>query len=105
MTVEELNDARYGILRGIRGQFETQHQVLQQLTRLVVFGLPDDYFATFADNLSRVTLEDIHRVAQEMIDTEHLNILVVGDDSVIGQALGEMDVPLSRVNYEGHTIS
>ena len=105
VTVEEFNDARDGILRGIPGQFETQHQVFQQLTRLLVFELPDDYFATFADNLSRVTLEDIHRVAQEMIDTEHLNILVVGDDSVIGQSLGELGVPVSRVDYEGRTIS
>ena len=105
VTVEEFNDARDGILRGIPGQFETQHQVLQQLMRLVVFGLPDEYFATFADDLLRVTLEDIHRVARETIDAEHLNILVVGDDSAIGQALGELDVPVSRVDYKGHTIS
>ena len=105
VTVEEFNDARDGILRGIPGQFETPNQVLQQLTRLVVFGLPDDYFASFADDLSRVTIEDIHRVAKEMIDTEHLKILVVGDDSVIGQSIGELDVPVSRVDYEGRTIS
>ena len=105
VTVAEFNDARDGILRAIPGQFETQHQVLQQLTRMVVFELPDDYFATFADDLSRVTLEDIHRVAQEMIDAEHLNILVVGDDSEIGQSLQQLDVPVSMVDYEGRTIS
>ncbi len=105
VTREEFENARDGVLRGIPGQFETQHQVLQQLTRLVVFGLPDDYFATFADELSRVTLDDVHRVAEHMIDPEHLNILVVGDDSVIGDSLGELDLPVSRVDYEGQTIS
>jgi hypothetical protein len=40
-----------------------------------------------------------------MIDPDHLNILVVGDESVIGQAVGELDVPVSRVDYEGQTIS
>jgi zinc protease len=105
VTVEEFNDSRDGILRGLPGQFETQHQVLQQLTRLVVFGLPDDYFATFADDLSRVTLEDIHRVARDKIDAEHLNILVVGDDSAIGHTLKELDVPVSMVDYEGQRIS
>ena len=104
-TVEEFEDARDGILRGMPGQFETQRQVIQQLTRLVVFGLPDDYFATFADELSQVTLEDVHRVALEMIDAEHLNILVVGDEGAIGQSLEELGVPVSRVNYEGQTIS
>ena len=80
-------------------------QILQQLTRLVVFGLPNDYFSTFSDDLSLVTLDDVHRVAEHIIDPDHLKILVVGDDSVIGDSLEELDLPVSRVDYEGQIIA
>ena len=104
VTAEEFTDARDGILRALPGQFETMHQVLQQLTRLVVFGLPDDYFATFEDRLSRVTLDDVHR-ASDMLDTDHLSILVVGDGAEIELGIGELGLPVSKVDYEGRLLS
>ncbi|MDP6300005.1 MAG: pitrilysin family protein [SAR202 cluster bacterium] len=104
VTQEEFVDARNGILRSIPGQFETQHQILQHLTRMVVFGLPDDYFTTFADSVSAITLDDIHRAAEDMLDTEHLRILVVGDGDVIRSGVAELGIPVSDVDYEGRLL-
>ena len=103
VTPEELVDARDGILRALPGQFETMHQVLQQLTRMVVFGLSDDYFATFEDRLSQVTLDDVHR-ASDMLDTDHLNILVVGDGAEIESGISELGLSVSKVDYEGRLL-
>ena len=103
VTPQEFTDARDGILRSLPGQFETMHQVLQQLTRLVVFGLPDDYFVTFEDRLSEVTLDDVRR-AGDRLDTDHLSILVVGDGAEIESGIGELGLPVSKVDYEGRLI-
>jgi zinc protease len=103
VTEQEFADARDGILRALPGQFETMHQVLQQLTRMVVFDLPDDYFLTFEDSISAVTLEQVHR-AGDLLDTEHLSILVVGDGAEIESGISELGLEVSKVDYEGRLL-
>ena len=104
VTKAELEDARDGMLRGLPSQFETHGQTLQLLTRLVVFGLPDDYYSSFAASLQAVSLEDVHRVATERLDYEHLKILVVGDKDVVEPGLRELGLPFASVDYEGREL-
>jgi len=77
----------------------------QQLTRLVLFNLPDDYFTTYVASLEAITLEDMHRVATERIDDTHLKILVVGDRKVVQPGLEELGLPIVLVDYEGHALA
>jgi hypothetical protein len=71
---------------------------------MVVFGLPDDYFTTFADNVSEIALDDIHQAAEDMLDTDHLRILVVGDGDTIRDGVAELGLPVSDVDYEGRIL-
>ena len=104
VTGEEFETARDGILRALPAQFETQGQVLQQLGRMAVFGLPDDYFSHIADGVRAVDLDDIHRVATERIDDAHLKILVVGDREVVEPGLRELGLPIVFVDYDGRPL-
>ena len=104
VTPEEFEAARDGILRALPAQFETQGQVLQQLGRMVLFGLPDDHFAQIADKVRGVGLDDVRRVARERIDDAHLKILVVGDRSVVEPGLRELGLPVVPVDYDGRPI-
>ena len=104
VTKSELEDARDGMLRGLPSQFETHGQTLQLLTRIVVFDLPDDYFSSFTASLQAVSLEDVHRVATERLDYDHLKILVVGDKEVVEPGLRELGLPLASVDYEGREL-
>ena len=104
VTPEEFEAARDGMLRALPAQFETQGQILQQLVRLVVFGLPDDYFAGVADKVKAVELADVHRVARERIDDGHLKILVVGDGAVVEPGLGELGPPIVPIDYDGRPL-
>ncbi|MDA1347755.1 MAG: pitrilysin family protein [Chloroflexi bacterium] len=104
VTREEFDDARDGILRGLASQFETNSQTLQRVVLLEVFGLPLDYFSTYAEQIEALTLEDIHRVAAERLDEEHLTILVVGDRSTVESELREIGLPVVPVDYEGHPL-
>ena len=105
VSSEEFNDGRDGLLRGLPSQFETQAQTLQQLTRMVMFDLPASMFATYAANMEAVTLEDIHRVAQDRLDDDHLKILVVGDREAVEPGLRELDLALVMVDYEGNALT
>lgn len=104
ITEDEFNNAKDGILRSVPSAFETHGQTLQQLVRLVMFNLADDYFATYADRVEAITLEDVHRVATERVLDSRLKLLVVGDKSLVEPGLKELGVPIVHVDYEGQRI-
>ena len=104
VTLDEFNDSRDGILRGLPGQFETQQQILLLLTRLVAFDLPDDYFSGYVDSLNAVSLDDVNSLAKTRLDDGHLRILVVGDRAVVEPRLRELDLPVVAVDYEGRPL-
>ena len=80
---------------------ESQGQVLQQLSRVVMFGLPDEYYSTIMANLERVTLEDARAVASSRIGDGHLIVLIVGDRAEIEPGLKELGLPIIAVDNEG----
>ena len=104
VTQEELDNAKDGILRSLPSQFETHAQTLQQLIRLLTFDLPDDYFSSFAVELSAVSLEDVHRVARELLHDGRLNVLVAGDRETVEPGLRELGYPIVPVDYEGRRL-
>ena len=101
VTQEEFDDAVNGILQGLPNQFETHGQVLSQLVRLVAFDLPYDYFSTYADEVGKLSLADIHRVAKEHIKPGALKIVVAGDAERVAPALRELGYPVVPIDYEG----
>ena len=104
VTSEEFDGARDGIIRGFPSQFETQHQLVALLSRMVLFGLPDTYFSNFVSSIEAVTLEEVRRVASERITAENLKILVVGDRTVVESGIQELDLPVVLVDHEGRRI-
>ena len=105
VTQEEFDDARDGMFRGFPSHFETQRHLVQQLSHLVAFGLPDDYYSDYIANLEAVSLERLNEVAARRIDDGHLFALVVGDREVIEPGLQELGLPLVMVDYEGRKLT
>jgi predicted Zn-dependent peptidase len=105
VSTEEFQAARDGILQGFPGLFETNGQILQQLSNIAVFGLPDDYYSHVVANMEGVTLSETHRVAKERVDDEHLAVLVVGDREAVEPGLAEVGLPIVHVDYEGRRLS
>jgi zinc protease len=79
----EFQAAKDALLQSYPLSFETPWQTLGHLGPIVQFGLPHDYLATFSDNIGKVTLQDVQRVANERLNKDRLTMLVVGDRSVI----------------------
>ena len=100
----EFRDAIDGILRSVPSQFETQFQIISQLTRLVTFDLPDDYFAQFPNKIAGTTLEDVRRAGSDLLNVDNLNIVIAGDAEAIRTGLEELGLPIVEVDYEGRRI-
>ena len=104
VSEDEFQSARSGILQGFPGLFETNAQILQQLSNIAVFRLPDDYYSHFVGRMEAVTLDDTHRVAKERVDAEHLALLVVGDRDAVEPGLEKVGLPIVHVDYEGRLL-
>ena len=104
VTPTEFRDAIDGILRGVPSQFETQFQIISQLSRIVTFDLPDDYFAQFPAKLAQTTLEDVRRAGSDLLDVGNLNIVIAGDADAIRPGLEELGLPIVEIDYEGNSI-
>ena len=83
ITAEELDGAKAGLLLGYPASFERPGLVLNHLLQLVLFDLPDDYFQEMPARLSGVNLSEVHRMTSEHIQTDALQIIVVGDRETI----------------------
>ena len=104
VTETEFTDAVQGLLRSLPAQFETQSRIVAQLARMVTYDLPDDYLAMLPDSLAQVNLDDVRRVASELLDVDNLNIVIAGDASVIEPGLRELGLPIVHIDYEGREV-
>ncbi|MBI4547506.1 MAG: insulinase family protein [Ignavibacteriae bacterium] len=95
VTDDELTRAKNYLALGYPDNFQTIGQIAGQLSELVVYNLPDEYFNNYIQQVNAVTKEDVQRVAQKYFDPEKVAIIVVGDrkqieKGVSGLKLGPM---------------
>jgi zinc protease len=64
---------------GLPYLFETAGSTLAQYDSLDSYGIPFDYFATYAQRLQTVTAAAVQAVAVQHLAPEVLKVLVVGD--------------------------
>jgi predicted Zn-dependent peptidase len=105
ITDEELKTAKESLIQGLPQRFASVSAISNAITSLVVQGLPDDYYQTYAKNVSAVTKEDLLRVAKQYIDLNHLAIVIVGDRSLVEGPLKATGVaPITYIDLEGNPV-
>ena len=90
VTAEELAGAKQHFALSLPGYFENVNAIASMATTLCLYDLPLDYFRTLAASLDKVTIADVHRAAETYLKPEALDVIVVGDDAVVGKSLEEL---------------
>ena len=102
VTKEELANSISNNTLSLPGRWETAGSVLGSLSQIVQYGLDDDYFDTFADDIRSLKTEEVARVSKKLIHPDSLVWVVVGDRKMIEPALNELGFGKVRViNSEG----
>jgi zinc protease len=78
VTEKELADAKTFLTGAYPLRFDGNSRIASIMVGMQMQGLPVDYIATRNDKVNAVTLEDINRVAAELLDPENLHFVVVG---------------------------
>jgi zinc protease len=78
VTAEELEDAKTYMTGAYPLRFDGNAPIANIAVEMQIEGLPTDYIATRNDQVNAVTLEQINRVARNLLDPDKLSFVVVG---------------------------
>ena len=106
ITDEEIKTAKESLIQGLPQRFASVTAISGAITSLKTQGLPDDYYQTYAKNVSAVTKEDLLRVAKRYINLNHLAIVIVGDRAAVEAALKATNIaPITMLDIEGNPVT
>jgi len=77
-------------------RFETTAEVAGGLANVEIFRLPSNYFDTYRERISAVTVQDVLRVARAHLDPGRLQVVVVGNADAIREPIAALGLgPIS----------
>ena len=87
ITQQELQDVKDQILNSSVFEYDSYEEVLSERLSNEYRGLPADAFEQYIEGVKATTIEDVQAVAQEYLNPDNLQILVVGNKEEIGDQL------------------
>ncbi len=92
LTSKEIADAKDRMTKTLAGRWETSAAVAGALREIVAYGLPDDYYATYASQVQRATDAQINAAARRFVAPDQVVWVVVGDRAKIEPGLRELNL-------------
>lgn len=86
----ELEKAKQNLIRALPAMFETNASTVDAYTTLVLHGLPDTWYASYAANIRRVTAADVKAIARSVVPSKRLVVALVGDLAKIKPDLAKL---------------
>jgi zinc protease len=98
VTADELSATQSDIVLGLAGDWETARGVSSSLSNVVLYNLPDDYYATYAGRVRGLTAADITAAGTQLLPANaNLTWVVVGDRAKIEAGLRSLNIGEVRV--------
>lgn len=85
----ELDDAKRSIVSNFALSLENPAGIVNSWMAVKYYGLPNDYWDHYSDEVSRVNADTVQRMAKKYIDLDHLQIVVVGDAKQVREGVAK----------------
>ncbi|MCL5027650.1 MAG: insulinase family protein [Bacteroidetes bacterium] len=106
VTPDELEFAKSSLIRKFPSNFETYKQIASNLIGTVIHSLPEDYFNTYIENVSKITIEEVNSAAEKYILPNESIIVIVGSKEILNEQLSEIEnVAVTEVDFRGDKVS
>ncbi|MEL6547938.1 MAG: insulinase family protein, partial [Myxococcota bacterium] len=92
ITDEELRDAKTRLRVALPDAFQTRRAVAASIANLFRFELPWEHYAMLPEALERIEREDVRRALEQHLDPEALNVVAIGDRTVVKEALERLNL-------------
>ena len=105
VTPDELAKIQANETLSLPGSRETLNSVGQSIIDLVQFGLPDDYYETYAGKVRALKTGDVDAAAKEVVHPDNMVWVVVGDRAKIEAGVRELNLgEIQFLDPEGKKI-
>jgi zinc protease len=105
ITEAELKKAKDIATLTLAGRWETTGAVLASMTDLVRFGLDDSYWGRYPAAIAALQLEDVERVARDVVAPDAMTWVVVGDRAKIEAPIRALAIaPVEIVDADGNPV-
>jgi len=101
ITDEELDFMRNSIGQRDARSYETPRQKASFLSRIVHYDLDKNYVDEQTEIIQNITKEEINALAEKTLQTDNMNIIVVGDKASNIDALNELGYEIVELNVKG----
>lgn len=101
----ELDDTKNYLIGVFPALVQTASDIASRLVDMELYGLPEDYFDRYRENIANVSRDDIAHVAQKYIDPDRLLIVIVGNASQIREPLGNLGLPVRELDIDGNMVA
>jgi zinc protease len=102
ISPEELQEAKDRQTRTLAGRWETNSAILGSLGEIVTFGLPEDYFATYAERARAVSVDQVKAAVGDVLRPGAQVYVVIGDRAKIEAGVRELNLgPLRLLDADG----
>jgi predicted Zn-dependent peptidase len=97
VPADELGRAKSYVSLRFPSAFEATSDISRRLEDMLVYRLPEDYFAKYVQNIQAVTAADVQRVAQKYIQPGKFTVVVVGDLKSIESGTRALNLGATKV--------
>jgi zinc protease len=105
-TAEELDKAQKNLTLRLPGRFETKSALESALEEILVYGLPEDYYETYASEVNAVDLEKVTAAAKQIVRPDQMVWIVVGDQAKIQKGIDELGFgEIHRMSPDGEILN
>ena len=101
---QELDDTKNYITGVFPATVQSASDVAGRLLDMELYGLPEDYFDRYRENIDSIGKEDVERVAKKYIDPERVLIVIVGNAAQVREPLGGLGYPIHELDIEGLAV-
>lgn len=101
----ELADTKSYLMGVFPATVQTASDVASRLVDMELYGLPQDYFDRYRENIAAVTSDDVTRVANKYLDPDRVLIVIVGNAQQIREPLGTLGYPVHELDIEGNRLA
>ncbi len=104
-TSEELDKSKKNQTLRLPGRFETKSALVSALSEIVTFGLPENYYETYAGKVRALNLDDITAAANQVIQPDRTIWVVVGDLAKTQKGIDELGLgQMRRLSADGKLL-
>lgn len=101
----ELNDTKNYMMGVFPATVQSASDIAGRLLDIELYGLPDDYFDHYRENIGAVSKDDVERVAKKYIDPDRALIVIVGNAKQVREPLGALGYPIHELDIDGNAIA